>query len=118
MQDLNKKFMEAAKHENIFLVKKLLQDPRVDPSDNSNFVIRWASENGHLEIVRLLLQDPRVDPSRFNNYAIKWASIEGHLEVVKLLLQDPRVQKKAKELRQTEILELIEKYSEELKCIK
>ncbi len=80
----------------------------MDPSDTDNYAIKWASENGYLEIVKLLLQDPRVDPSDTDNYAIKIASFKRHLEVVKLLLQDPRVQKKARELEQTEVLEIIE----------
>jgi ankyrin repeat protein len=73
------------------VVKLLLQDPRVNPSDNSNSAIRYASDKGYLEIVKLLLQDPRVDPSDDGNQAIRWASYYGHLEVVKLLLKDSRV---------------------------
>ncbi len=73
------------------IVKILLEDPRVDPSDRNNLAIRLASENGHIEIVKLLLKDPRVDPSDYNNYAIIYASTKGHAEIVKLLLADPRV---------------------------
>ena len=42
------------------MVKLLLQDPRVDPSDRNNGAIRLAHQNGHVEVVKLLLQDPRV----------------------------------------------------------
>ena len=73
------------------MVKILLKDPRVDPSDDNNNSIRRASKNGHLEIVKLLLQDPRVDPSDGNNYSIKAASENGHIKIVRLLLKDPRV---------------------------
>jgi len=42
------------------VVKLLLQDERVDPSDNNNWAIQMASKNGHIEVVKLLLQDKRV----------------------------------------------------------
>jgi len=32
------------------IVKLLLADPRVDPSADSNYAIRFACESGHLEI--------------------------------------------------------------------
>jgi hypothetical protein len=72
-------------------VRLLLNDPRVDPSADSNYAIRWASENGHVQVVKLLLNDPRVDPSAYNNHAIRSASWKGHVEVVKILQNDPRV---------------------------
>ena len=69
----------------------LLGDPRVDPSADDNYAIRWASFNGRLEVVKLLLADLRVDPSDISNYAIRWAARNGHLDVVRLLLADSRV---------------------------
>lgn len=42
------------------MVKLLLQDERVDPSDVENLAIKEATENGHKEVVKLLLQDKRV----------------------------------------------------------
>ena len=42
------------------MVKLLLKDPRVDPSDWNNAVIIYAAGAGHREIVKLLLADPRV----------------------------------------------------------
>lgn len=73
------------------IVKILLQDERVDPSDYANRAISNASLNGHSEIIKLLLQDDRVNPASSNNYCIQMASLRGHLEVVRLLLQDERV---------------------------
>lgn len=73
------------------LVRKLLQNPEVDPSVNNNHAIGEASANGHLEVVKLLLEDPRVDPTDQENYAIVAASAMGHWKVVQLLLSDPRV---------------------------
>jgi hypothetical protein len=67
------------------VMKMLIKDPRIDPSANNNYAIRWASENGHTEIVKLLLNDNRVDPSDANNKAIQLASENGHTEIVELL---------------------------------
>src|SRR3990170_2153039 len=87
-ENIQKLFKLACKNNNIEVVKLLLQDLRVDPSDQSNDAIIWASQSGHVEIVKLLLQDPRVDPSGKDNKAIGFAISLGHIEVVKLLLQD------------------------------
>ena len=45
------------------VVKLLLEDKRVNPADNNNFAIRWASEYGHYNVVKLLLGDNRVKNS-------------------------------------------------------
>ena len=76
---------------NYLVSKVLLADQRVDPSDNDNEAIIWASSGGHLDIVKLLLADQRVDPSHNDNEAIRKASANDHLEIVKLLLADSRV---------------------------
>ena len=60
------------------MLKRLLNDPRVDPSDENNMTILWASENGHVEVVKLLLNDNRVDAPDDNNYSILCASANGH----------------------------------------
>jgi ankyrin repeat protein len=67
----------------------LLNDSRVDPSNEDNQAIINASIQGHFEIVQLLLQDPRVDPSA--NEAIQIASEYGYFEIVRSLLQESRV---------------------------
>jgi hypothetical protein len=88
----NNNAIRWASHDgNVEVVKRLLNDPRVDPSDRYHEAIRCASINGHVEVVKLLLNDPRVDPSADNNAAIRLASNDGHVEVVKVLLNDPRV---------------------------
>ena len=61
-------------------MKLLLKHPRVDPTTDDNYAIRWASLQGHWEVVKLLLEDSRV-----NSSAIQEASLHGHWEVVKLL---------------------------------
>ena len=58
----------------------------LDPSDEDNYAICYASELGHLPIVDLLLLDPRVNASARNNYALAQASRNGHVQVVARLL--------------------------------
>ena len=87
--DYNNAIRLASKNGHIEIVKILLQDKRVDPTDN--WAIRIASQFGHIEIVKILLEDKRVDPSADDNYAIQYASQNGHTAVVKLLLHDDRV---------------------------
>jgi hypothetical protein len=77
----------AINNDQILAVNSLLKDPRIDPSVNENYAIRYASDNGYKEIVEVLLQDRRVDPAAQNNCAIRWSSCHGHLEIVALLLQ-------------------------------
>ena len=86
-----KDLIKACREGDIPSIQTLLADPRVDPSDQDNSAIRWASLNGRLEVVRLLLADPRVDPSALGNEAIKWACKEGNIPIVQALLSDPRV---------------------------
>ena len=62
-----------------------------DSSTNDNFLIRWASEQGHDKIVEILLNDPRINPSAHYNYAIRHASNNGHDKVVEMLSRDSRV---------------------------
>ena len=112
----NQLLLDAIKRDDLEVVRKLLEDPRVDPTVNDNWAIQVASDNGHLEVVRLLLADPRVDPSADDNWAIRQASENDHLEVVRLLLADPRVDpsvddnwviRQASENGQTEIVRLL-----------
>jgi hypothetical protein len=51
----NKAIRWAAQYGKHCIVRKLLQDPRVDPSAESDYAIRWASANGHTETVKVSL---------------------------------------------------------------
>jgi len=73
------------------IVKLLLNDTRVNPSDQDNEALRNASARGHFEIVKLLISNPKLTFSDISSDAIVQASKNGHLEIVKLLLNDPRV---------------------------
>ena len=74
-------------------------DNRVNPADENNSAIQWASFNGHFNVVKLFLfttvEDKRVinfyKISDYNNIAIRRASLNGHYKVVKLFLRDNRV---------------------------
>jgi ankyrin repeat protein len=48
------------KNGQIGTIKFLMEHLGIDPSDDDNYAIRWASLNDHTEIVKLLLKDPRV----------------------------------------------------------
>ncbi|MDB4726487.1 ankyrin repeat domain-containing protein [bacterium] len=89
--DCQEALINAIKYNDIEIVTILLEEKRVDPSDNYNYAIRKASEYGRDKVVKLLLEDERVDPSDNYNYAIRYASNNGHDKVVKLLLEDKRV---------------------------
>lgn len=66
------------------IVKLLLKDQRVDPSDKRNEAIEFACEYQHYEVVELLLKDKRVNP--FDRMACK----DGHLNIVELILNGCR----------------------------
>ena len=69
----------------------LLNDNRMDPTVNDNFLIRESSKRGRIDLVKLLLKDGRADPAVGDNSPIIEASYKGHTKVVKALLEDIRV---------------------------
>ena len=79
-------FKKAVEDNNTNIVESLIHHQEVNPSDEKNYAIRFASEFGFFEIVKILLNDKRVDPSELDNWAIRRASIEEHFEIVILLL--------------------------------
>ena len=78
---------------------KIVKLKGYDPTPNNNWVIKWASQNGHSEVVKYLtsLRDPttnnnvdpttnnNVDPTAYNDWAIKKANRYDHSELVKYL---------------------------------
>jgi len=82
------------------LVKKLINDPRIDPSADFNRPVKVASQFGNIEMVEILLKDKRVDAStedvsnNNDNFAIKSAAENGHNEIVAMLVKDPKVRSK------------------------
>jgi hypothetical protein len=67
------------------IVRLLLADPRIDPSDNGEqLTLSGACERKIPEMVRLLLSDPRVEPGHPN--VIVAACRGGNAEIVRTLL--------------------------------
>ena len=84
---------DRAVSENDFLnVSKLIKDLGVDPSNNGNSSIEWASYLGNTEVVRVLLEDPRVCKNIYNRDIdpLHCAASQGHIETVILLLKHHR----------------------------
>lgn len=79
------------------MVKFLLSHQCVNPGQNHNAPIRWASQQGHFEIVKLLLGHPRVNTRSKDNFAVRWAARNGHLRIVKLLVEKGQSQIHAKD---------------------
>ena len=52
--------MKASRHGHINIVELLLNDSRVNPSDDENGAIEAASHEGRNEVIELLWQDKRV----------------------------------------------------------
>jgi len=73
------------------LVESLIREEGVDPSEDNNEAIIWASESGHHKTVQVLMGDERVNPAAKNNLALRLACSFGHTDVVKVLLRDARV---------------------------
>src|SRR6185503_9095679 len=77
----------ASQKGHIDIVRLLLEDTRVDPSEFDNQALYNACSYHHLKVVKLLLTDPRVDPSTQNNLALSCAA--GCIKIVEFLLEDP-----------------------------
>lgn len=72
-------------------VERLLNDPRVDPTECNNAAIREAARRGHADVVRALLCDGRADPMARYGETVRATIEEGHTRVARMLLDDPRV---------------------------
>jgi ankyrin repeat protein len=82
---------EASDSGHADVVALLLQDPRVDPTENNDHALQRACQRGHVDVVTLFLKGTRVNPGRHENIAFHLACENGHADVVTLLLKDPRV---------------------------
>ncbi|KAJ3160484.1 hypothetical protein HDU88_007944 [Geranomyces variabilis] len=83
----------ASQGGDVDFVKRLLDDPRVDPNVRALYgsALDQACRHDQADVLKLLLQDPRTDPAKDGNRAMILACEEGAIKAVKVLLSDPRV---------------------------
>lgn len=82
---------EVLINDNMETLKLLLEDPRVDPSENNNSLIVLAAEVNNVDAIKLLMNDPRVNPADNNNAAAVMACNKRHGYVLEHLLKHPKV---------------------------
>ena len=88
------------------MVRLLLADKRMDPSDTSiNIFLSAASEGASLDVMRLLLADERLDPNDCEDL-LDEAVGNGCTEIVDLLLQDERIE----DIQGAELLQCAARY--------
>ncbi|KAI8903722.1 hypothetical protein EDD86DRAFT_250051 [Gorgonomyces haynaldii] len=68
-------------------VKRLLKDPRIDPTH----ALTDACRVGHYDVCKLLLEDPRVDPAEDDHWPLIHAALYQHTDCARLLLEHPSV---------------------------
>lgn len=79
-------FYDAANTGKLGRLREAMMSGEIDISENDNWAIQWAAENGHLEIVKLLTLSGMADIKALDNRAIRLAANNGHLETVKYLV--------------------------------
>ena len=89
--DPNKGIIPAIVNKHVDIVRLLLEDPRVDPSENDHEPIKIALKHDISEIIIMqLLKHDHVDPSFNHNQVFLHASRRGYINVVEHLLEDDR----------------------------
>ncbi|KAI9332803.1 hypothetical protein BDR26DRAFT_868943, partial [Obelidium mucronatum] len=73
------------------IIELVIQDGRIDLSEDDCLALQIAVENRRGGVIRLLLADPRINPSALENEAVRIASRIGMVEGVRILMSDPRV---------------------------
>ena len=92
----NGALLGATENGHVGVVRLLVRDPRVDPTDRNlmfsvDSAFDMAVEMGSGEMVGLFLAHPSVDPAEGGNQPLRYAAYLGHDEVVRVLISDPRV---------------------------
>lgn len=110
---------QAAESGQLDVVKLLMQNYKIDPSEHRNYALRAASEYNHHAVIRQLLTDPKVDPDAallfdyddrydeetlrilafdprtgllMRHTALWWASHNGYIQLVRELVADPQTE--------------------------
>jgi ankyrin repeat protein len=81
----------ACKKGQLPVVRCILDDYDVDPSDQKNIAFLMACKHGQLDIVVYLLKDKRVNPTAEGSAGFTSAIENGHMHVVRLLQDDARM---------------------------
>jgi hypothetical protein len=90
---INKYFIAACKYNNLAVVKLLLQDDKINVTENDgleNDGLENAIKNNNVKIVETLLRDDRIN-SISNKSNMQWAVKNGHLSIFKLLMQNKNI---------------------------
>lgn len=87
-------FEIACEYGDLEAVKRLLNDPEVNPADPNSYPMGWAAYHGYTKIVELLLRDERIDPTSRNSYAIRWAVDGGKMDTVIMIAKSIKEQRK------------------------
>ena len=81
----------AVRDRNTEVVRRLLDDPRVDPDNTQSNLLAMAAR-GRPEMLKILLADGRTDPADDEENYILSECVEEHwTECLQILLADPRV---------------------------
>ncbi|KNC54440.1 uncharacterized protein AMSG_10174, partial [Thecamonas trahens ATCC 50062] len=65
--------------------------PRVDPTADDNYVLRWAVRKHHVGAITLLLADPQIDPTTIAAELVDDALRRGGGKTLEVLLADSRI---------------------------
>lgn len=89
---LNECLVHTSRDGDVELVQPLLENPLVDPMDNTNgYALSEAAWRGHTDVVRLFLEHPRVILNDYwkKRLVLVAASINS-ADLMRLLIADPR----------------------------
>jgi ankyrin repeat protein len=89
--DIYRALKEAVKRGHTNVVDVLLQDKRVDPTYDDQFVLTDACRNGNATMVKRLLLDSRIDPTYKKNDALYVSLANNNHRIVELLCADGRL---------------------------
>jgi len=82
----NKAIILASDKGHVQIVKRLMDDKRVNPGDVDNWAVVSALIKGYVDVAEILISDPRVKLSSYNNWAILRAAGDGHMKSVAFLM--------------------------------
>lgn len=88
---LNSIFAEACALGQIVIVKKMLENPNINPSHQNNKALNNAVDCKQYQIVKLLVHSDRVDQNIISNSALRIAVENNNIMMVELLFSDQRL---------------------------